>query len=129
MDTLKSLFLVFLTLSFFSVTSHAQKALSEVTLHYKISIEPVNDKSSTSRSLDGADLSVYIRGTASRTDMTSSLGTESSIFNTKTGNGFILKEYSGQKLMITLNKDNWAQKNKNFQNMKFNIEAGYIKIG
>lgn len=88
-------------------------------LSYNISIESVNDKPSLSKSLEGATLSVYIKGTDSRSDMINSLGTESNIYDSKTGKGTILKEYSGQKLMITLNRDNWAQKNQYFQSVKF----------
>ena len=54
--------------------------------------------------------------------MVSSLGTESNLFDSKTGKGTILKEYSGQKLMITLTRENWAQKNQYFHNMKFSID-------
>ena len=102
--------------------SFAQKTVSELTLNYNISIESANDKPSLSKSLDGATLSVYIKGTESRAVMVNSLGTESNLFDSKTGKGIILKEYSGQKLMITLTRENWAQKNQYFHNMKFSID-------
>ena len=63
--------------------------------------------------------------------MKSSLGTETNVYDNKSDKGFILKEYSGQKLMITVNKENWIQKNQWNDNMKFNISddletiAGY----
>lgn len=129
MKNVKYFFIASLAGCLFSFASYAQKVLSEVTLNYNISIEPVTDKTSISKALDGAVLSIYIKGTESRADMVSSLGTESNLFDTKTGKGFILKEYSGQKLMITLSKENWAQKNHYFQNMKFNIESEEKLIG
>ena len=46
---------------------------------------------------------VYLKGNNSRTDMVSPLGKEITIFNSKSDNAVILKEFSGQKLMITLN--------------------------
>ncbi len=132
MKELKNAFLLMLLGFVFPAVSIAQKAVNETTLSYNISIESVNDKPSLSKSLDGATLNIYIKGTDSRSDMTSSLGTESTLYDTKDGKGYILKEYSGQKLMITLTKENWAQKNQYFQNMKFSIDnaeqtiAGFI---
>ena len=41
-------------------------------------------------------------------------------------NGVILKEYSGQKLMITLTKENWVEKNKKYADISF-AEAGEMK--
>ncbi len=111
------------------VGSFAQKPINEATLTYNISIESVNDKPSLSKSLEGAVLTIYIKGNESRSNMVNSLGTESNIYDSKTGKGYILKEYSGQKLMITLTKDNWAQKNQYFQNMKFSIDDNEQMIG
>lgn len=122
MKVVKYIFSLIVSGCFFSVNSFAQKTVSEATLSYNISIESINDKPSLSKSLDGALLSLYIKGTDSRSDMVSSLGTESNLYDTKTGKGYILKEYSGQKLMIILNKENWTQKNQYFQNMKFSID-------
>lgn len=111
--------------------AYAQKEVNEASLIYNISIVSLNDKGNASKPLDGATLNLYVRKTDSRSDMVSSLGKESNLFDSKTGNGFILKEYSGQKLMITLTRDNWNQKNQYFRNLKFNIDntdqsmAGY----
>lgn len=99
----------------------AQKQVNEVTLNYKISIES-SGKTQVGSNLDGASYTVYIKGGESRSEMLSSLGAESNLYDSKSGKGFILKEYSGQKLMITLTRDNWAQKNQYFQSMNFNID-------
>ena len=122
MKIVKPFFLLLISVSFLLSDSFAQKTISEATLNYNISIESVNDKPSLSKSLDGATLSIFIKGNESRADMVNSLGTESNLFDSKTGKGTILKEYSGQKLMITLTRENWAQKNQYFQNMKFSID-------
>ena len=122
MKSVKYFLIAFISGCLFSNTSAAQKVINELTLNYNISIESVNDKPSLSKSLDGATLSIYIKGTESRADMINSLGTESDLFDSKTGKGFILKEYSGQKLLITLNRENWAQKNLYFYNMKFSFD-------
>jgi len=122
MKELKNAVLLLVCSFIFDAGLFAQKTVNEATLSYNISIESVNDKPALSKSLDGATLSIYIKGTESRSDMVSSLGTESNLYNSKEAKGYILKEYSGQKLMITLTKENWAQKNQYFQNMKFNID-------
>ena len=119
MTQLKKCFFLFLTGFLLLGNLFAQKAVNEATLSYNITIES-NDKSA--KSFDGATLNVYIKGTSSRSDMISTLGNESNLYDAKDGKGYILKEYSGQKLMISLTKDNWSQKNQYFQNMKFTID-------
>jgi hypothetical protein len=131
MVTMKIYKLLLSALIVFSVTAknvHAQKSVNEAVLNYTISTESTNDKAAMAKALEGATLTVYIKGTHSRTDMTSTLGTESNFYDSKSGSGTILKQYSGQKLMITLNSNNWAQKNKNFQNLKFSIDNNELSI-
>jgi GLPGLI family protein len=103
------------------IFSFAQKTISEGTIVYTISIETGNTKPQMADALDGATTTVYLKGWLSRTDMVSSLGNESTIYNTQTGEAVILKEYSNQKLMITLTKDNWLAKNKNYDGVTFII--------
>lgn len=102
--------------------SFAQKMVNEATVSYKISTESTNDKAAMAKSLEGATLTVYIKGTQSRTDMVSAMGSESNLYDSKSGKGTILKQYSGQKLMITLTAGNWSKKNQFYQNMKFKID-------
>lgn len=100
--------------------SYAQKTISEGTITYDILIQPKNDEAKGAASgLTGAKTIIYLKGGLHRTDMTSSLGTEITIYNAKVGNAAILKEYSGQKLMITLTKENWESKNKKFEGISF----------
>lgn len=120
---MKSLLLTALTASILCGNSFGQKQVNEVKLTYKISVESSNLKQSTAKSFDGATFTVYVKGNESKTVMQSSLGSEANIFNSKTGKGYILKEYSGQKLMITLNRNNWSQKNQLFQSYKFKIDG------
>ena len=103
---------------FLSGTSgFAQKAVSEATLSYNIAIQNATDAASTATT--NAALTVYLKGSISRTDMTSSLGSEKTIYDAKAGTAVILKEYSGQKLMITLTKENWQEKNKKTRGVSF----------
>ena len=110
-------FMIFLNMS---ICTYAQKTISEGTISYSLSSQ---SKSSQSDPLSGATNTIYIKGALSRTDMVSSLGKETTIYDAKSGTGSILKEYSGQKLMITLTKDNWISVNKKFDGIVFTLTA------
>ena len=99
------LLIVSLLIAFFSF---AQKVVSEAALVYDIVIESTVKNGATATS-DGGSNTVYVKGAQSRSDKSSAVGKETTIQETKTGNGVILKEYSGQKLMITLNKDTFKK--------------------
>ena len=108
-------------LSLAAFRSTAQKQLSEGMIQYNISIVSPKSETPTVNSLNGAVLSVYVKQSLSRTEMKSTLGTESTVFDNKAGTGFILKEYSGQKLMISMNENNWDQKNKLYEDLNFTV--------
>lgn len=106
-----------------NIVTYAQKTISEGTITYDISIQPKNNGAKAGSGLNGAKTSVYLKGSLSRTEMTSSLGTETTIYNAKTGSAVILKEYSGQKLMVTLSKENWESRNNKFDGVVFSKSA------
>jgi GLPGLI family protein len=112
------LLVLLLGASFFSI---GQKAISEGTIVYDIVIQSANKEPRMADALDGGTVTVYIKGGLSRSDMISAIGKESTIHDAKTGNAVILKEYSSQKLMITLTKDNWIEKNKTYSDIKFEL--------
>lgn len=97
----------------------AQKNLSEGSLIYDISVETGSSQPKMADMLDGATTTVYLNGNESRTEMVSGLGSEATIYNAKTGNGVILKDYSAQKLMITLTPEDWNNNNKKYDGITF----------
>ncbi len=99
----------------------SQKIFSEGTLVYDVSIQ--SSGASQSGGVSGTTSTVHLKGNNCRTDMVSSLGKEITIFNSKSDNAVILKEFSGQKLMITLTKDNWKVKSKLNNALKFEVTA------
>jgi GLPGLI family protein len=99
--------------------SYAQKTISEGTITYDITVKTGNKEPQMADALDGATTTVYLKGGFSRTDMVSALGNEKTIHDAKKGDAVLLKEYSGQKLMITLTKENWEEKNKKYEGVKF----------
>lgn len=122
MKKLIPLLILSLTLLLFSQRLFSQKMLTEGTVVYNISIQSGKSENAIANNLSGAELKIYLKPTVSRTEMVNNLGVESTVFDSKLGKGFILKEYSGQKLMITANKLNWNQKNQWNNNLKFSIE-------
>ena len=103
------------------IDSFAQKIISEGTLVYDVVIQTGNNEPQKGDALDGATTTVYLKGNNIRTEMISALGKEITIYNSKTNNAVILKEFSGQKLMITLTKDNWRVKNSTHDNIRFEL--------
>jgi len=97
----------------------AQKNLSEGSIVYNISVETGSAQPKMADMLDGATTTVYLKGNQSRTEMISGLGTEATIYNAATDNGVILKDYSGQKLMITLTPQDWKKNNQKYEGITF----------
>ena len=110
------LLLIFIFCTLFAV---AQKTLSEGKLIYSIAVETGSAEPKMADMLDGATTTVYVKGNQSRTEMVSGLGSEATIHNGASGDGVILKEYSGQKLMITLTADDWLNNNAKYQGITF----------
>ena len=113
MKSITRFFLLLLLLT--STFSFAQKTMTEGLITYVIDIKNGSTKVSS------AVNTVYLKGSQARIDMVSALGNESTIADAKTGNAVILKEYSGQKLMITLTKENWLEKNRKFDDAVFTV--------
>ena len=120
MKNFRGLILIIILLAGY-ISSFAQKTISEGTIIYDMVIQTGSNQPQKGDALEGATTTVYLKGNNSRTDVISTLGKEITIFNSKTDNAVILKEFSGQKLMITLTKDNWRLKNKMYNDVKFEL--------
>jgi len=107
----------FLLLATLSLT--AQKKVAELTLVYDASISTGDNKPTLADAFDGATTTVYIKGSMSRSEMTSALASFTSIHDAKTGNAVILQEISGQKLLIRMTAENWKDKNKRYEGVSF----------
>ena len=111
--------ILFIAGLFLALGSYGQKNLTEGSLVYNISIETGSAEPKMADMLDGAVTTVYLKGSLSRTEMISGLGSEATIHNSATGGGIILKDYSGQKLMITLTPQDWEINNKKYDGITF----------
>lgn len=112
----------------FSVQLYGQKKLTEATISYDIVINTDNKSPQAADLLDGATSVIYLKGNSSRSEMISSLGTQSTIIDGKTGNVTILKDYGEQKYMIKMTADNWKESNKKYEGVTFTFENEFKNI-
>lgn len=113
----------------FALPALAQKKLSEGTILYDITISNGTEKPQNAEFLDGATNAVYIKAGKVRTEMVSSLGTQSTIIDASNGKKdvTILKEYGAQKFMINLTAADWASLNKKYENVTFAYDPSAAK--
>ncbi len=104
------------------------RKLTEATISYDIVININNSKPQAADLLDGATSILYLKGNSSRSEMISSLGTQATIIDGKTGGVVILKNYGEQKFLITLTPENWEQSNKKYDGIKFTYYDEYKTI-
>ena len=108
--------------------SQAQRRLTEATITYDILINTNNTTPQAADLLDGAVSIIYLKGNSSRSEMISSLGTQSTIIDGRTGNVTILKEYGEQKYMIKLTPSEWKESNKKYEGSTFAYENEFKTI-
>jgi GLPGLI family protein len=89
---------------------------------YSMSIQTAGAAPKKMNGSGGASTTVYLKGSNSRIDMESALGNETTIHDAKTGKAVVLKEFSGQKLMITLTKEDWIKKNNASADIAFDLQ-------
>ena len=119
---MKKLYTVLSIILFITFTAAGQKKFSEGTISYDIVINTGSDKPKAADFLDGATSTVFLDGNKSRTEMVSSLGTQSTVIDGGKNSIVILKEYGEQKYMIQLTPANWREANRKFENVQFTYE-------
>ena len=100
--------------------SFAQKLIGEATVTYNVSMQKKSDGNPV-QSLT-ASYMLNLKGGMSRSDFSSTLGTESAIFNNKIQEGAIIKSYGAQKLLIKMNANDWEDRSSHFKNIPFSVE-------
>lgn len=119
---------VFVCMVLLSVSLHAQRKLTEATISYDIVINTNNTTPKAADLLDGAISVIYLKGNSSRSEMISSLGTQSTVVDGKSGNVTILKDYGAQKYMITMTPQQWKQSNQKYEGITFTYENEFKVI-
>jgi GLPGLI family protein len=111
--------ILFIAVLFVGSSLTAQKTFTEGTLVYNMSVETGSGEPKMADMLDGATTTIFLKGSQSRLELVSGLGSEATIYNAISGTGVILKDYSGQKLMITLSPQDWEANNKKYDGIIF----------
>jgi GLPGLI family protein len=92
-----------------------QKRVGDLTIVYNATITNTQDSAKKINSTT----SHFLKGNLSRSETNSSMFSSTTIYDSKSGSGVILREVNGQKLLIRMNEENWNQKNKRYQNLNF----------
>jgi hypothetical protein len=104
-----------LPIFFFAIApSIAQKRFSEGTIVFTVStfvdgIKIANDATAVHMT----------KGGHVRSEISSSIGKTITIFDTREGKGAVIRELGSQKMLIPLNRENWAETNAKFQNLNY----------
>lgn len=106
----------------------AQRKLTEATISYDIVINNSDKAPRAADLLDGATSVIYLKGTSSRSEMISSLGTQATIIDGKSGDVTVLKDYGEQKYMIKMTRENWKESNKKYEGTSFEYLEEYKTI-
>jgi len=99
--------------------AQAQRKVSELSLTYDASISSGSKEPKMADALDGHTKTIYVKGNMSRAEIASALFSSATIHDSKAGTSVVLKEVSGQKLLIRMTSDNWAENNKRYDGITF----------
>ncbi|MFI5155973.1 MAG: hypothetical protein ACHQEM_07290 [Chitinophagales bacterium] len=126
----KSLSYLFCVLAFVMPIANgllAQKKIAEFTVVYNYTMSMAGKENS----VVSATHTVYMNGGLTRSEFNSPLVSLSAIHDATTGTGAILRELSGQKLLIPMKADDWRDRNKRYEGIRYTntneskIIAGY----
>jgi GLPGLI family protein len=98
---------------------YSQKKVSELILVYDAAITSGSPQPKIADAFDGATTTVYLKGNLSRSEMVSALFSSATIHDSRTGSAVVLREVSGQKLLIRLTPQNWTEKNRRYDGITF----------
>jgi GLPGLI family protein len=108
----------------------AQRKVSELTLVYETSVTTGSKEPKLVDAFDGATKTIYIKGNMSRAEIVSALFSSATIHDSRTGNSVVLREVSGQKLLIRMTAGNWSEINKRYDSITFtNTEETKVIAG
>lgn len=96
-----------------------QKILSEGKITYDLLVQTGSKEPQLADMFDGVTSVLYLKGSQSRMEMTTPLGTTITLFDTRNNSGVVLKEYGNQKLLIHMNAEDWSDLNKKYEGIVF----------
>jgi GLPGLI family protein len=102
-----------------TVPLKAQKRVSELTMVYDYSVGVGNAEPRPGVNGENATHTVYIKGNKSRSEMSNPLFSSTTLYDANTGQAVILKEVSGQKLLIHLTSANWQERSAPYEGIEY----------
>lgn len=109
--------LLLMTFTFFlSADISAQKKVAELSLQYEGGLLDLNGQLPPASKVM---LNVFVKGLLSRSEQVTSGFTSTTFHDAHTRATTMLREVSGQKLMIRLSDEDWTQKNARYNNISF----------
>jgi len=116
---MKKLILILVIFSSSVMLLRGQKKLSDLTLIYDAKVTTGNAEPRMADAFDGATTTIFLKGNMSRSEMSSALFSSTTIHDAQTGIAVVLREVSGQKLLIRMTAANWKDKNARYQGISF----------
>ncbi len=116
---MKKLILFLVIFSSSVMLCRGQKKLSDLTLIYEAKVTTGNAEPKMADAFDGATTTIFLKGNMSRSEMSSALFSSTTIHDAQTGIAVVLREVSGQKLLIRMTAANWKEKNARYQGISF----------
>ena len=95
----------------------AQKKIAEFTVVYNYTMTMAGKENSA----PGTTHTLFMNGNLSRSEFNSPMIAFSAIRDANTGTGAILRELSGQKLLIPMTADDWRDRNKRYDGIHYTI--------
>jgi len=105
-----------------------QKKLTEATIYYDVMISTKNKKPEVADMLDGSTNIIYIKANLNRSDFISALGTQSTIYDAKSGQATNIRDYGNKKFLIKYSAEDWKAQNKKYENITYKVENEFKKI-
>lgn len=90
-----------------------------MTLVYDAKVTTGNSEPKMADAFDGATTTIYLKGNQSRSEMVSALFSSTTVHDLKTGKAVVLREVSGQKLLIRMDAKDWEEKNDRYKGITF----------
>ena len=100
-------------------SSTGQRKISELTIVYDAKVTTGNSQPRMADAFDGATTTIYLKGNLSRSEMVSALFSSTTVHDSKTGTAVVLREVSGQKLLIRMSSKDWQEKNARYAGITF----------
>lgn len=104
-----------------SKETRAQKIYNDGTVTYNIMVSTGTNEAKAADLLDGATQKIIFKGSQTRSELKSILGTTITLHDAKSGAAVIVNEYGDQKILIRLTKENFEDRNNKYQGIKYEL--------